>query len=420
MMRLYVLSCGLDFEDHYRESVMLYRIRRTIYEAKLFQNLPNTAKIEYLKDHLRLPRQDIGIDEAIDCGVKWLSLAQDKSSSADGGVSEFYSLITGWGPSYPETTGYIIPTMLEYASRTSNVTIRNRAKRMLDWLVSIQFLDGSFQGGNIYAQPCVPTDFNTGQILLGLAAGVKEFGDEYREPMKRAADWLVTVQDDDGAWRKYNSPFVSSGEKTYLTHVAWGLLEAARLESTHQYAEAGLAHVRWALRHQLPNGWFRNCCLTDSEQPLTHTLAYALRGVLEAYRFSDDLSFLCAGAKTADSLLRVMRADGFIPGRLSEKWQGTVHWACLTGTVQIAHCWLMLYQFTDDVRYRNAGFIANRYVRRLMQTSGAPEKVGGIKGAFPIDGAYHHYNYINWGCKFFVDSHMLEKKIRSEDKARTR
>ena len=81
---------------------------------------------------------------------------------------------------------------------------------MLDWLVSIQFPAGGFQAGRIEAQPRVPVTFNTGQILLGLAAGFAEFGDNYRDAMCRAADWLVSTQDADGCWRKFPSPFTTS------------------------------------------------------------------------------------------------------------------------------------------------------------------------------------------------------------------
>ncbi len=35
---------------------------------------------------------------------------------------------------------------------------------------------------------------------------------------------------------------------------------------------------------------------------------------------------------------------------------------------------------------------------------------GGIKGSFPVNGAYGRYQYLNWAAKFFMDSLMLEDK----------
>ena len=41
----------------------------------------------------------------------WLERAQD--ATQDGGVSGRYRLDSGWSSSYPETTGYIVPTFLK-------------------------------------------------------------------------------------------------------------------------------------------------------------------------------------------------------------------------------------------------------------------------------------------------------------------
>jgi hypothetical protein len=386
---------------------------RSIRLMSGYLRLPVAAKAVRRTDSRGLSAQDLGIERTVDEGIAWLGRAQDCSASADGGVARHYSLVTGWGTSYPETTGYIIPTMLAYARLRGDEAVRRRAQRMLDWLVSIQFPDGSFQGGTIGATPLVPVTFNTGQILLGLASGAQEFG-QYREAMRRAANWLVRTQDPDGCWRQYPSPFAAPGEKTYDTHAAWGLLEAARVEPDTPYADAALANVRWALRWQRENGWFEKCCLTDPSRPLTHTLGYALRGVIEAYRFSRDESFLHAARKTADGLLTALRPDGFLPGRLRPNWQGAVDWVCLTGSAQIACCWLLLYMCTGDARYRAAAYAANRYVRRTIQADGPPETRGAVKGSFPISGQYCGYQYINWAAKFCIDANMLERTVRAQ------
>ncbi len=373
--------------------------------------LSAAAQAAYRRDCLRRLGPDPGIERAIDAGVAWLGRAQNRSASADGGVARHYSLLTGWGPSYPETTGYIIPTLLDYARLRSDAQTRERAKRMLDFLVSIQFPEGGFQGGSIGATPVVPVTFNTGQILLGLARGMLECG-LHSEAMRRAADWLVQTQDPDGCWRRYPTPFAAPGKKTYETHVAWGLLEAARLEPGKHYAEAALANIQWALRQQRANGWFDQCCLTDPSRPLTHTLGYALRGLIEAYRFTRDDTLLQAARKTADGLLTAVREDGFLPGRLHPNWSGAVRWACLTGSVQIALCWLLLYQDTGEVRYRDAAFAATRYVRRTMRLDGPLDTRGAVKGSFPIYGPYGPYQYLSWAGKFCVDANLLERTVR--------
>lgn len=375
-------------------------------------NMPELAKAELALDRRGLPEVDPGIERIVQAGVAWLKRAQDQSTSHDGGVARDFSLLKGWAESYPETTGYIIPTMLDCARRFDDVDARERAKRMLDWFVAIQFPEGGFQGGKINAKPRVPVTFNTGQILLGLAAGAAEFGEPYLGAMHKAAQWLADSLDDDGCWRKHPTPFAEAGEKTYETHVAWSLLEADRVAPGKGYGQAGLKQVRWAIGNQHANGWLSHCCLNMPDVPLTHTLGYALRGFVEAYRFSKDEFFLQAALKTADGLLLTQRQDGSLPGRLTAEWQPAADWVCLTGCVQIAHSWLMLFEYTGNTAYRNAAEMANRYVRRTIHVTGSADTLGGVKGAFPVDGGYGEFEFLNWSVKFSIDSNLLELDLR--------
>ena len=391
------------------------RVKRRLSDMRFRSGIFAEAREEMKREKLLDARPDVSIDVAVREALGWLERAQDYSSSEDGGVARHYGLLTGWSASYPETTGYIVPTLISEGRSSGNDVLLARARKMLDWLVSIQMPCGGFQGSTVDRSDAVPVTFNTGQILLGLAAGVTYFGREYREAMIAAADWLVQTQDPDGCWRKHPTPFAAPGEKAYETHAAWGLLEAARVENSYGYGEAALRNVYWALTHQNDVGWFANCCLTDTSNPLTHTVGYVLRGLIEAYRFNGDPKILQGAIKTAEGILRAFRANGFLPGRLDSRWRGTVEWSCLTGTEQIAICWLLLYRETGDERFRNAAVIANRYVRRTMNVDGQLETRGAVKGSFPISGEYERFQYPNWACKFFIDANRLEQSICEEE-----
>jgi hypothetical protein len=355
-------------------------------------------------------RPDPGPERVAGECVAWLGRAQDCSASNDGGVARHYSPVSGWAPSYPETTGYIIPTLLAYAERAGRRDLLDRARHMLDWLVAIQFPEGGFQGGVAGAEPRVPVVFNTGQILLGLAAGERGIGG-FGGPLRRAADWLASVQDTDGCWRRHASPFAPPGEKTYDVHAAWGLVEAARLLPQAGYGKAALANIRWALTRQQANGWFADCCLSDPRRPLTHTLGYALRGVIEGYRFSGEASLLAAARRAADGLMAALRPDGWLPGRLDARWHGAANWVCLTGSSQIACCWLLLYEITGEESYRDAARRANAWVRRTISLDGPGEQRGGVKGSFPFDGGYGTFEFLNWAAKFTIDANLLEQRL---------
>jgi len=399
------------------ENTMIKKLINRIRSFRSPEELPPAAKAEHQQDQQGLPENDPGAAAVVREGIAWLGRAQDNSRSGDGGVARHFSLVNGWSSSYPETTGYIVPTMLEYARRNDDPNTLERTRRMLDWLVAIQLPDGGFQGGLIDSTPVVPVTFNTGQILMGLAAGAAEFNEPYMEAMTRAADWLVASQDPDGCWRSHPTPFAAPGEKVYETHVAWGLLEAARVTPGKGYGQAALRNIQWALSHQQANGWFEKCCLTDPKQPLTHTLGYVLRGILEGYAFSKDETLLEACRKTADGLMQAIRIDdGYLPGRLDAEWNAGVPWVCLTGSVQIAYCWLKLYEYCGHTPYRDAALAANQYVRRSMVIDPNRSDVSGaVKGSFPVGNDYGRYQYLNWACKFAIDANQLELDLLNRD-----
>ena len=115
---------------------MMKRTLKHIRAIRDYLKLPAAAKKEYRKDKKGLPSHDPGIKVIVKEGIDWLGRAQDNSLLGDGGVARYYSLLSGWSSSYPETTGYIIPTLVEYSKKTGNTAIFQRAKRMLDWLLS--------------------------------------------------------------------------------------------------------------------------------------------------------------------------------------------------------------------------------------------------------------------------------------------
>lgn len=375
------------------------------------QSLPDSARDARRRDLSGAERPDAGAQVTLDAALEWLGTAQDRARDAKGGVSRDFSHLSGWNAEYPETTGYIVPTVLDQARRRNDPALEARGVRMLDWLLSIQFPDGGFQGGTIGQDPCVPVTFNTGQVLLGLAAGAKLYGEPYKSAMRRAADWLADTQDSDGCWRAYRTPFATRDDKAYETHVAWGLLQACRVEYVPLWEYAALRNVEWAIERQRPNGWMAECCLSQPDKPLTHTLGYALRGILEAWRWTGEKKYFEPGTALANGLLRGLGQDGYLCGRFDSEWRDAADWVCLTGSAQVAHCWLMLSEDTGTPRYRDAAERTLAYLRRRIDTDGPEEIRGAVAGSFPIHGEYVPYGYPNWAAKFFIDAQQLALDI---------
>ena len=349
--------------------------------------------------------------------VEWLKRAQD--STPDRGVSRGYSVgwnpffkATGWQPSYPETTGYLIPTMFDCAKYLQDTSLRTRAIEMADWEIDVQMKNGAVMGGTIDRVPS-PAVFNTGQVILGWVAAYQETKDtKYLDASKRAGDYLLKVQNADGSWIKGNSEFANATTTTYNSRVGWALVLLGQCCADSRYLEGGEKNVRFSLSQQNQNGWFRNNCLTDSTAPLLHTISYAIEGIWGAGEALQHTEFLRGAAWSAEVLLETLREDGSVPGRLDSEWKGAVEWSCLTGDAQLAGIWLRLYAREKDRRYLDGARRLLTFLKASQNCVTQNEGLrGGIKGSFPFDGEYGRFEVLNWATKFYVDALLLDEQV---------
>jgi hypothetical protein len=345
----------------------------------------------------------------LQAAAEWLARAQD-ASGCDG-VSAYYDAAKSqWAGAYPETTGYIIPTFFRYAEFSGNDEYRERAVRMAAWESDIQLADGGVRAGTMDAAQIVPTIFNTGQVVFGWLAAWRQTQDSrFRASVTRAADWLVAAQDPDGAWRRFASPFATHTLNTYNTRVAFALAKAGQVLGAPGYIEAAVRNVQWALSQMRANGWLENNDLEDNHQPLTHTIAYATRGILEVGLIADRDDFVEAAIRIARAVAQSQRRDGALPGRLDANWRAASRWSCLTGNAQMAIIWQHLAVQTSDSTWRPLAEGAIRFCLSTQDLSATNTGVlGGIAGSHPRSGGYMKHRYPNWAAKFFMDALMLK------------
>ena len=345
----------------------------------------------------------------LQAAAEWLARAQDATGC--GGVSAYYDATKRqWAGAYPETTGYIIPTFLRYAEFSGQREYRERAIRMAEWETAIQLPEGGVRAGTMDATQIVPTIFNTGQVLFGWLSAWQQTQDaRLHDSAMRAADWLVAAQDPDGAWRRYASPFAAQGANTYNTRVAFALAKASQVLQEPRYLDAAVRNVQWALTQMQPNGWLQNNDLEDNERPLTHTIAYATRGILEVGSIAADGALIEAAARVAQAVARTQRRDGALPGRLDSTWQAASRWTCVTGNAQMAIIWRRLAAETGEHAWKAAAERANRFNLSIQKVTATDEAVrGGMPGSYPRSGDYMKNRYPNWAAKFFMDALMLQ------------
>ena len=343
--------------------------------------------------------------------VDWLKRAQD--AGADRGVS--YGVFFGedFDVSYPETTGYICSSFVEQERLTGESELLTRAIEMGDWEIAVQLPEGAVMGGKFNSSP-TPAVFNTGMVLLGWSALILRTGEgRFRAAAARASDWLLSVQEPDGRWVRGNSKYANPGGTLYNVMAAWGLCEAGVALGEERYVQGAIRNAEYCLSRQHPNGWLPDCCLSNVDEPLLHTLAYSMQGLLGIGRLTRRHDLIAGAQKLADAQLLIMSPEGFLPGRQRQDFTAAAEWCCLTGSAQTSAVWSQLYLLRHDQKYRTAVAVVNRYLMARHDVRNTDLRLrGGVPGSWPVWGGYGRLQILNWATKFLLDALTLEVVTR--------
>ncbi len=400
-----------SFINNCREGAYLRPSNLRLAAGQVLETRPDSGPTGYSDDNHLL------------AAIAWLERAQD--AMKDGGVCGRYKLASGWTSSYPETTGYIVPTFLQLRRALNADRFRDRALRAVEFLLRLQLPDGGFPGGEVDQNRTEPSPFNTAQIMHGLQAWEVETGDtRCVESLRKAGYWLCDLQDADGAWRKY---FYGGIETTYSAHLTCWLAEAGEFLIEERFLEAARKHLAWVLQHfDSEHKWFdRSGFERDDHQArssFTHTIAYTIWGVLRTAEVLSDESGQKAAADAAWAGLRRLELSRWLPGVLDYRWRGVSNYACLTGNCQFALIWLHLYRKSGDPRLLNAAMKALDLVRQTQPMTDPRDGVrGGIAGSNPVWGAYISHAFPNWAAKYFIDAclalnHALENPVEFSER----
>lgn len=346
--------------------------------------------------------------EHLHAAIRWLCHAQDIRNGAPdaGGVSAGWSFEDGWLPSYPETSGYIVETFLAAAKVLGRPELNERARRILDWELSIQRPDGAFPGH--FGEPgSEPVIFNQGQILHGMLAGWLQLRRaDCRDAALRGAHWLADQQDEDGCWRRYEHNGIPH---TYNTRATWALLAVGLAGDEPRLVDAAVRNLEWALGQQSASGWFENNAFLAGRAPFTHTVAYAIRGFLECGALLGEPRYLDAAERAALAVARTQRADGWIAGAFGRDWRPAATYCCLTGSAQMSLDWMRLAHLGRGAGLREHAQRAISHLKRLHRIDDRdPGLRGALAGSAPIWGRYSMFEFPNWSAKFFADALMMD------------
>ena len=283
---------------------------------------------------------------------------------------EGIAICSGVNPlvSYPEVTGYYIPTLLKYQ-------LKNIALSYANYLVSIQNSNGSWNepsGKYEYT-------FDTGMILKGLIALIEEGLDvdgSFLSATKKAASWIMSMQRDDGSISTPNDsmwklPYDKKVPESIHIYFLDTFVKLAEITKNEQY-------VKFVQKAKC--FYLAKVDLCDFSI-LSHFNAYIIEGLI-------DIGEIDKAKRAMDLISLHQRFDGSISA------YSFVDFVCSTGLLQYAICWFKLGCF-------ERGQKALIYVANLQNLS------GGWYGSYKVSRDIPNYypsSEISWAVKYFLDA----------------
>lgn len=343
----------------------------------------------------------VHLDAAVTFIVRSIESGNGRASS------KAYRIGKGWLPPYRETTGYLIPTLLDLAEHLDQPTLASTAERIGEWLSEVQEPSGGFIEHDL-RQDTKPIVFNTAQILHGFNALILRRGrQDLVASARRAGDFVVSSADETGSFVRnehYNMPHA------YNVRSAWALLTLGRLLGDRKYEQAALANADWTVAQQSAMGFFLNNSFRPGSNANTHGIAYVLQGLIEMYAISGREMYLAAVRRTAERIASLYRTKRRLASEIGENWEFLSNHLCLTGYAQLAIVFFKLYRMQGDKRYLSTGLnLLDDVAATQNVTSPAKHYYGGIKGSRPFYGRYAPLQYPSWATKFFIDA-LLAKQ----------
>jgi len=300
------------------------------------------------------PKLEKALKNNMDWIVKSFKVNDHKGSSGT------RSIRGTWGAVYPETTGYLVPTLLAYANYFNDSKVRKLALKQYSYFKSIQNKDGSFRQAEDNKEPIV---FDTAQIILGLLAIVAE--QEKPEPLlkmiRSAVDWLGLQLNDEGEFTSYN----------YVKN----------------YKE---------------NRSFDKMGFQKNQSAFTHNMAYTFRGLWECAEILNDRKLKKKVRHSMNALNEQILNKGKVAGTYSAKWKADYSFICSTGNAQLALMNLILYERSGHKR--NLETVELLLKPLLKSQRNHLVNAGAVPSSIPIRGKYQRMKYTNWTQKFYCDA----------------
>lgn len=340
---------------------------------------------------------------------QWLS-SSIKANNGNGSAA-YFSLFSGWSKAYPETTGYLFPTLQILYNRTKDEQILKQINSSILWILSLQKADGSFPQGITSNESIV---FDNGQILLGLTSCLDSHP-EILPNANRLNQWLYAQMNISGQY--IHNTYTKGYSPSYHSRCLWAQLnfEVATNELTEAKRNSFSNYLDYYLSLQNDNGSFKNWGFSKTENfALSHTIIYTLRGIYETALILKNKDAIDRVSKSVDQILKNTPSSGIIPGRYNQDWLGRQTFTCNAGNAQLAILLFKLSTYYNKPDYFSSGEKILNQLKNKIIGNPLPGIKNGVFSSSPFYKEYQAFKMTNWTMKFILDALLIEESYGSQ------
>jgi SAM-dependent methyltransferase len=347
--------------------------------------------------------------------LNWIENAQ--KAYPDGGISRGFCLLgkssksnyLGWQLSYPETSGYLLPTLINIKKKFKLDNIEPVIDKLAYFLYSIS-KNKAVKGGSLNKENSFSV-FDTAQVIRGLISYYEyKNNDIFIRRAINCGNFILDSEIENSG--KISSKYMA--EKSililendgYHIYVAPVLLELSKISNNVSFKNLAIRIIETTLKYQKKNGYFEKSDFSKKDKILTHNLGYILEGLIESYSITGIQKYLDSAELTLVNLLHLIQQDVSLKGYITNELKnGNDKFECLVGSAQIAICFYKFSKIKKNIDFEKAG---EKILLDLKKKQNNYDKdfgggIGAIWGSWPISGEYQKYEAINWANKFYLD-----------------
>ena len=293
----------------------------------------------------------------LDKAIQWVK----KNTIANEGIR----ISTKHNISYPEVSGYFIPTLIQIGEI-------KLATQYSNWLVRKQADNGSFGLGKHKVA------FDTGQVMRGWNELVP-FDKTLEPSLKKACVYLDSITLSDGSMQtpKPGTIWCLPNRGEVSPCIMLNILKSWR-DACNFLSFPFIDPVIKA------TAYYVDACKDISFEDKTshlHFYSYIIEGLIE-------LDQKELARKLCKSVLKHQRKDGSIPCFADVSWVSSV------GMFQMAKNLFLLDMPTEAIAVFN-------YAENLQNDT------GGFYGSYGLDAPYFAHHEISWAVKYYIDAYLL-------------